>query len=310
MAKAIALIVAGSGETSPDEVTDLLNDAYDDYDVDIVVPVSKAHYTKSVKNVVDWLNDDGLVLPVLAGDGPLARGLSSRFEDPVEFDSLEEVFDPTEFEDRDEVHFLLAVPDGDDEDFDFYVGLAEAAEDAGIPIKNLCNALDDVILTDEDEPEEPAEAPKKDPVDEETAEAAEEPEEAADVPEDPPGDSAVEQAEYARAALATDPRGDHLLVTTRNLIEALQDFENALKPQPEPTPDLSSNEDTKPVSSNEDKPATRRGRGRPRTNFEQKQIWDEDEGEWVKRPKGRVKKGTKYRTLNTETEEVTEEGVV
>jgi hypothetical protein len=49
-------------------------------------------------------------------------------------------------------------------------------------------------------------------------------------------------------------------------------------------------------------------RGRPRTNFEVKQIWDDEDEKWVPRPKGRMRKGTQWRTIHAETDEVLEEG--
>ena len=60
-------------------------------------------------------------------------------------------------------------------------------------------------------------------------------------------------------------------------------------------------------SSTKESQTSSRGRGRPRTNFEVKQILDED-GEWIPRPAGRMKKGTEWRTIHADTNEVLEEG--
>jgi hypothetical protein len=329
----IALVIAGSGETTPDEVADLLNDAYpeDKYDVDLFFPVDKDLFTGTVETVVGWLDNDEYVYPVKTKGASMSRK-SSRFADPTEVNSFTDIFDPDEFKDWEDVHFLVAIPEDDESDeYETYAELVEVAVEKGFTVKNLCAGLDDVVLA---EPE--AEEPEPEPEPEKPArkrrgrseEKAEEPEpekglqqevnaaaaEVRKAPQEPAALSqdiadalsAVKDAERAlrrwqeAAELISGQSVEHTLVA--RLDSAYNVLVEAVRPGGPGEPSEA------PSEAETDAEAPRRGRGRPRTNFEVKQILDDDSEEWIPRPKGRLRKGTQWRTIHAETDEVLEQG--
>ena len=167
---AVALIVAGAGDTNKDEVFDLLEDAYpeDTYgEVGVVVGLSKAWFTQAAQHVVDWAPDDQAVYGVIVNDESPVRAAKKYADEAQEVELFSNLFNPKEFKDWDEVHFLVALPDDPESmDYEVAVSLIEKAADAGIKTFNLSRGLDDVVLEDPDaaapeEPEEPAEAPKR-----------------------------------------------------------------------------------------------------------------------------------------------------
>jgi hypothetical protein len=342
---AIALIVAGSGEITAKETFDLLEDAYpqDDYEeIGLVVPVDKDLYTDAVKHAVEWFGDAKAVQPVQTNGASLSRASAKLGEDaPNKVDKFSDILTQEEFKDWDEVHFIVAIPsDQDDPDYDLYAEMVEAAIDGGLTVKNLAAGLDDVELADdepepEDEPvvepdpepevEEEKPAPRarrsrakkveteEDPVVAEAlAKIVDEPEEESNVA-GPPKYTEEFQAslnvfgEVVKALEAWDvaiAAFDGKEVSYRPLTAKARAAWDDLAGKPTLTtddPDALVGKDKV-----EDKPT--RGRGRPRTKFEVKQVWDEDEEYWIPRPMGRLPKGTKFRSIHSETNEVLEEG--
>lgn len=321
MAKtAIALIIAGSGETSESEVADLLNDAYPEDAWDefgLIVPIDKDLYTGTVKNALKWFNDDENVYAVQTKGATAARGTSKYSEGAQEVKKFADALNKDDFKEWDEVHVLLALPaDEEDPDYDFYAEIADLALDAGFVVKDLTAGLDDIVVTDpEVAEEEPEPEPEKEEPKEEApkgrarrsraapkAESAEEVQDAVAAPEEP-------------AAVETD----HLLAdrveALENQVDALRDLLNGIAGVIGTLGDrlaeasISAN---KAVDTPTEKPAEdegpKRGRGRPRTDFDIRQVLDEDSDEWIPRPKGRLKKGTQWRTIHSETDAVLEEG--
>lgn len=342
---AIALVVIGSGATTQEEVDDLLNDKYGDADVGLVVPADKALYSKSVVNVVSWYNDDDSVIPIQTEGASLTRASAALGGDEgtVKVDYFPDFLNPKDLEAFTEVHVLMAVPeDPDDDEVDLLADVFEAATAAGFKVMDLTKGLDDVRLEDDEpapepepepEPEEEKPAPKRrsrakkaetvtpeaDPV---VTEAL------ADIKEEAEADDKEEseisvvdawnvfglcvgylEAEDHANAFANMQKGGTvfrpLTVAARKAWDSLP----GKAAEPVSVPETAQEGPSEPAEeAKEDKP--RRGRGRPRTNFEEKQVYDEDTEEWVKRPPGRVAKGTKTRTVNTESGEVIEEGTV
>ena len=325
---AVALIVAGSGDTTDREVFDLLEDAYPETEYDevgVVVPADKDLFTDAVQHVLGWLDQPDDVYPVQSEGADLSRA-SAKLGETQKVEKFTDILNAEEFKDWDDVHFLVALPDDEDEaEFDKYVAMIEVAVDNGIKVFNLCRGLDDVTLEDEDpEPveEKPEEKPerasrsrKKASEPEDTEEAPAEPEEPAQASQD------GLQEELAAAAFQaqqenpwSEPNKDEqifealgnvidALVTLREIFlpeeakQAIAEYENDPEPEPEPEPEPKA-EDDKP-----------KRRGRPRTNFEVSQVWDEETEEWIPRPKGRTPKGTKWRKIHAETGETLEEGM-
>jgi hypothetical protein len=336
VADAIALIVAGTGEVSEREVNDLLLDAYPETleEVGLIVPVDKDLYSKAVQYAVGWFNDDDNVVPIQTKGASLTRASAKLGNNPNEqVAKFADILLKSEFDDWDEVHFLVAMPeDEDDPDYDYYAELVEAAIAGGLQVKNLCRGLDDVTLAEpedkvqepEPEPEPEPEKPKRRsraraaaPVEEPEPEAAadepapEKPKRrsrAAAKPTEPQPEPEVENAPGPGLAdqfgVALTPENWNALLARVTaleilLVDAAHGILEAFTPAvaPEPTP-----------KAEEPPTASSRGRGRPRQNFEVRQIWDEDVQEWIPRPKGRVAKGTGTRTVHAESGEVLEEG--
>lgn len=348
--KTIALVVAGSGETDPKEVADLLEDAYADYaDLGVIVPVDKDLYTNTVANVVEWYGDDASVYPINTKGAPLSRASSKLGdEDSTQVvDHFDEVFEDS-FEGFDEVVFLTALPDEDDPKFDFYVGIIETAIDSGFVVKDLSAGLDDIKLADEEaesdvDPTEEESTPEPEPepeakpkrkrrtkaqieADKAAAEAekAEEPEKedpkqavpVSGVPKDVQAALSIvgEIADFFETVDVSNAQINRSEVKYRPLTEAAREAYISLMSYliGTGTPTETPEAAEEPVVAPEkDEEPPKRGRGRPRTNTPQeKQIWDEDTDEWIARPRGRQPKGTKTRTINPETNEVLEEGEV
>ena len=315
MAKAIALIVAGSGEVTEDEVTDLLNDAYpaDDYEeIGLIVPVDKSLFTTAVQNTVSWYNADGDVYPIQSEGASLTRA-SAKLGDqegPLKVEKFADILDPKEHADWDEVHFLIALPEDDADDFDTYVDLVETAIENGLTVKNLSRALDDVTLAEpepeadpepEPEPEKPARKSRarKRPEPEPDEKIADQVPETQDVHDDVSA-AVREISELPKVGL--DDR-DILTSFFIDLREAVDKALSGLLPG-EDAPEA----EQPPQEPAEAAEAPKRGRGRPRTDFDVRQIWDEDTEGWVPRPKGRLRKGTKWRTIHADTDETLDEG--
>lgn len=345
--KAVALIVAGSGPVTEDEVNDLLLDRWpdDEWVIDLVVPVQKDYFTSTVEAVVDWYDDDEFVYPIREdSDSNLSRRSAKLGkEEAQEFDKITQVFNLDDFKDWDEVYFLVAMPeDPEDADYDLYAGFVEAAVEAEIPVLNLCRGLDDVRL------EEPEPEPEPEKVEEEEEEEKpkrrsrakkdEEPVDPDPVDEKPEESETVKKVKKMQEARApeTDPRilevFDALQDATRYLRgtdEALQVYQQLDEPDYRPLTLKVSNAletlrefisnpdgDEEPaVASEPDKAAPKPAkdgtkRGRPRTQFIVNEVFDEDLDKWVPRPKGRLAKGTEWRKYNTKTDETVEEGTV
>jgi hypothetical protein len=375
VADAIALIVAGTGEVSEREVNDLLLDAYpeDLEEVGLIVPVDKDLYSKAVQYAVAWFNDDENVVPIQTKGASLTRASAKLGGNPNEqVDKFAQILLKSEFDDWDEVHFLVAMPeDEDDPDYDYYAELVEAAIAGGLQVKNLCRGLDDVTLAEpEDKVQEPEPEPevveeKPAPKRRSRARAAApveepEPEPAADEP-DPEPEPAPEKPKRRSRAAAKPVEEPEPATADTTEVTLPSDLENrfGFHPATEVTRPLheevrakarefaetldallSGNSREKstaitkveeamfwanahiarygaPLESAGSEPtpkaeepttASSRGRGRPRQNFEVRQIWDEDAQEWIPRPKGRVAKGTGTRTIHAESGEVLEEG--
>lgn len=337
MAKnAVALIVAGSGEITETEVNDLLLDRWPDEDwvIDLVVPVNKDLFTPAVQTVVDWYDDDPAVYPVREKDGSNLSRRSAALGDGSgeEVENFAQIFNKDDFKEWDESFFLVAMPeDPEDTDYDMYAQVVEDAIEAGFEVLNLCRGLDDVRLEPDNEDPEPEPEPEPDPP-KRTRKKRSEPEPKAEGhpaetkparkrptvkdelhPEPSLGDEglnkvrgALERAylyfsthDKARAVYDGTEKVTPSSITTE-LSEALDVLEGAAK----------AAESSAPAKDEEPEEKPKRTRGRPRTNFEVNQVWDEDLEKWVARPKGRLAKGTKWRKIHEETDEVLEEGEV
>lgn len=314
MAEAIALIVAGSGEASEAEVFDLLEDVYptDAYDeVGLVVPVDKDLFSKTVQHAVAWFGKDKDVIAVQTNGASLSRASAKLGDGNEKVEKFSDILDPGEFEEWDEVHFLVAMPEPDEDDYETYADLVEVAISNGIKVRDLTKALDDVVLEDE-----PAAEPEPDPEPEKPArrsrhkEAEPDPEVEKDEPEppkrtratrtakaevvdDPPAKAEDVQAPEPEVKASQVPQ-EIFYEALGQIIESLQTLRGIYAPAE--------------AEKVEDKPT--RGRGRPREHFEVPQIWDEEKDEWVPRPKGRMKRGTTWRKIHAETGDVLEEGTV
>jgi hypothetical protein len=322
---AIALIVAGSGETNKDEVYDLLEDAYPpkDYEeVGISFAADKDLFTPAVEHVIDWRDDEKALYPVKTEGAALTRK-TSKFES-TDVAAFTDLLDPKEWDDWDEVVFLIAMPEDDeDPDYDKYAGYVETAIDNGITVKNLSRGLDDVTLADEDDAAEPEPDPEPEPPKRQRRKKAE-PKDEVEKEEEPPGETIEEQVEVARAQFASstekvgdlntygegeaaDARRQEVYEALGDVVEAVLRLRDLFAPILSP-PDAEAvaalSAETKPEEDKDEK----RGRGRPRTRFGVKQVWDDNEEEWIPRPAGRLKKGTKWRTVHAETDDVIEEG--
>jgi hypothetical protein len=379
---AIALIIAGSGETTEAEVTDLLNDAYpeDQYpEIGVVVPLDKDLHTKSVQNVIAWFNSDADLYTVQTEGASMTRAAARLGQGAQKVEKYTDLFVKSDFAEWDDVHVLLALPeDPEDPDYDKYAEIAEVAIDGGFTVKNLCRGLDDVTLAEaedeptpepepEPEPEKPArrsrrkpaaeKADEPDPVsvddDDQAAEAAEpekparrsrakaKAEEPAPEPEkddeEPKASRIVSvgpqtgadldnRFAYHPATETTAPKHEAVRAAARAFAESLDELleggsrekslavtkiEEAMfwaNAHIARSGALAGVEEPAAPSSTQAKQTSSRGRGRPRTNFEVPQIWDDEEDEWIPRPKGRMKKGTEWRTIHAESGEVLESG--
>lgn len=341
--EAIALVVVGSGDTTQEEIDDLLNDKYGDADADVglIIPADKDLFTKTVSNVVAWYNDDDSVIPVQTKGASMTRGSSALGGDQgtAEVDNFVDILDPKEVEDFDEVHVLIALPeDQDSPEVDWLVNVVEVAQGHGYKVLDLTKGLDDIRIEEEEEPP----APEPEPEPEKPARRSRAKKAEVVTPEDDP-DLPGLQGQLAEAKADLDAKSDvdrdaappqefdpwNIFGLVVGYLEA-QDQANAFvnmqkvrfRPLtvaarkawdslPSPTAKAPSEPETAQEEASEPEPeAPKRGRGRPRKNFEEKEVYDEDTEKWVKRPPGRVAKGTKHRTVNTDTGEVTEEGVV
>jgi hypothetical protein len=332
---AIALVVAGSGATTEQEVFDLLDDAYpeDAYaDIGLIFPVDKDLFTDTVENVLAWLDDPKAYYPVRSKGANLTRK-TSKFDGVEEIEEFTDALQPDLYlkEGWDEVQFLLAVPDDEeDPDYELCAELAEVAIGNGMVVKNLSRGLDDVTLAEPEdeappvvpEPEEeyagraPSEAPKRARRSRKAQEPVEEPETAPEPAQDGLQEDLAKAAHDAKQdpaegvddealRLITEAIGQasRALALIQESMEIILDIQKR-KQTPLEGAKFHEAADVGPSINDE----TPKRRGRPRTNFEVKQIWDEDEDEWVPRPKGRMRKGTKWRTIHAETDEVLEEG--
>jgi hypothetical protein len=322
---AIALVVAGSGATTDQEIFDLLDDAYpeDAYaDIGIIFPVDKDLFTESVDNVLAWLDDPKAYYPVKSKGASLSRK-TSKFDGVEEVEEFTDALQPDLYlkEGWDEVHFLLAVPDDtEDPDYDLCAELAEVAINNGMIVKNLSRGLDDVTLAEPEdeappaEPEPEPEPPKRQRRTRKTDEAPKEPETAPAASQDGLQEDLAQAAHEAKQDPAEGEDDEALRLITEAIgqasralaliQESMEIILDIQKRKQKPLDDVHTEEEIADAVKDE---APKR-RGRPRTNFEVKQIWDEDEDEWVPRPKGRMRKGTKWRTIHAETDEVLEEG--
>lgn len=305
---AVALIVAGSGEVNDKEVFDLLDDAYpeDDYsEIGVIVGLGKALFTPAVQYAIEWLNYDKSVYGVIAGGEKPTRTAKAYAEDAMEVKEFADIFDPEEFKDWDEVHFLVALPDDPESpEYEDAAAWIEKAVGAEVKVFNLSRGLDDIVLEDpdaappEEEPEEPAEAPKRKS---RARKAAEEPAE----PEEP--DAAASEAVADPWKDDGDSQNDIIYDALTEIILGLAHLQEAFRPttRVEPKESLDPH-----VEVQAEKPTAKDGtkRGRPRSNFEVSQVFDEDDEEWIPRPKGRLTKGTRWRKIHSETDEVLEEG--
>ncbi len=361
MAKtAIALIIAGSGETTEKEVFDLLEDAYplEGYEeVGLIAPVSKDLYTDTVKNVLTWYDSNDSVYAVRTKGSNLSRATSGigGKEGAREVESFTEVLTSEEYaEEWDEFVFLVAMPgeDAEDAEYETYAEMVEFAIEHGVPVKNLCRGLDDVTLdeepaTPEPEPEpEPVKPQRKSRARKKVEEAPEpEPESQGDLdpdPTDPPWEKEPDLQEQVNEAAADAGKEaptqdgrfvyhapDENSIAMHSMVReacasVTELFESFAEPSRERSlavtkieeamfwanahiaRNITPAESPESPSEPEEKPTSSRGRGRPRTNYEVKQILDD--GEWIPRPKGRMRKGTEWRTIHAETSEILDEG--
>lgn len=329
---AIAVVFAGSGEVSENEVRDLLDDFLpeDKFDeIGLVVPVSKSYFTDSVQKVLDWYDDDEHVYTVKVGDENMSRNSSKIGETPDEVEKFGDVF-ADKFDGFDQVVFIVAMPeDPDDPEYDRYADVVEAAIAADVEVKNLARGLDDVRLAEPDE-EPSADAEPEDPKEEEDKprrrrrrSEPEESEEKADEPEEEkpkrrsrrkaePEAEEPEKAPEVTEDVEPSPEERIFVLEERVLrletaiLAAAATLTGSVAVTEPPALPEASEDPSEPQEAEEEAP--RRGRGRPRTNFQVKEIYDEDNDDWVARPQGRLPKGTLYRTRNTKTGEITDEG--
>ena len=317
-------------------------------EIDLVAPVSKSLFTKPVQTVVEWFDDDEFVYPIVVNDEAMSR-VSSRLGkgEPTKVGSFKEVFEPDDFKDWDEAVFVVAMPnDPDDPDYDVYAEYVEAAIQAGFPVLDLCSGLDEVRLADPDPEPEPEPEPDPEPKRARRSSRAKKPEPEPE-PEAETVEEEVAQARSSRSRKAADAepteaasgpqkaaepveKDERLVKALETLSDVALFFEKVdesfgLMDQQEVkyrpltlasrrafdglaayTSDLGGASEP---SSTSEEPPKRRGRGRPRENFEVSEIWDEDEDSWIPRPKGRVAKGTKWRKRHAETDEILDEGV-
>lgn len=329
--KPVALIIAGSEPVTDTEVEDLLLDRWpdDEYILDLVVPVNKDLFTKAVETVVDWYNDDALVYTVREKDGANLSRRSAKLGEEgstQEVDTFAEIFNPKDFKDWDEVHLLIAMPENpEDAEYEVYAALVEAAIEAEFSVLNLARGLDDVRLEDEPEPD-----PEPEPKAEEKPPARRSRKKAEPKAEEPEESETTKKVkELQKATGPLDSRLDEVLDALqdaarylRGTDEALQVYQQLDEPDYRPLTSKVSKAletlkdyvsdpvgDAEPAKAAEEPEETSsRGRGRPRTNFIENEVYDEDRDEWGPRPKGRLAKGTKWRKYNTKTDEVVEEG--
>lgn len=340
--KSLSIIVAGAGKTSANEVTDLLNDFTDGYDrVDIYFPIDDQGFTDAVKFTTEWVENEELY-PVLVAGSKVSRKARAFKDNAWEAKELfAEVF-TLALEENDEAYLLVAIPDPD-EDSDGYedvVALIEKAVEVDLPVKDLTGGLDDVNLAEPDEdvsasePEPEPEPEPAPPARKTRSRAARRAAKDADKKDEPKGDlqtdivaarsgaakagktkasvhlatlqralSLFEKADESSALIYFTPEVSYKPLTI-SMREALEFFDAPA--QEAPTADESLSE----PAAEAETPSTTRRRGRPRTNVpSEKQFLDED-GTWVKRGRGRIAEGTKIRTVNSETGDVLEEGVI
>lgn len=345
--EAIALVVIGSGEVTDDEVNDLLTDAYpNDIEIGLIIPVDRDLFSDAVQAAVDWFDNDDDVFTVQTEGASMTKSASKLGSGTEKVDKFTDFLTPDEFKDWDEVHVLIAMPeDPDSDEYDFYAEIAEVATEAGFKVKDLTAGLDDIVMTDAedgtaDEPaeEEPEEKPA--PKRGRGRKAAEEPEEsqADKVAEDTAAAATPKRSRKKAetieeimaeskqdaeplADVTSEAKGEVLEDRVRGLelqvaglSETLSSIANALTTLGDRLAEARAGAVEKVLETTVEEPAAEeaktstRGRGRPRTNFEVKQVWDEDDEAWIPRPAGRLKRGTEWRTIHAETSEVLDEG--
>lgn len=312
----VALIVAGPGKTTPQEVSDLLDDKFADADlVDVYYPMGTKEFTPAVEAVLLWAdnpNNGGSNVGITVTGTSVGRKSKKYFhiEGPDEaagpddwtFDSFAETF-TLDFGDS-EVFFLVAVPQEDEEPdadvLDALVQLVTTAKDTDLPVLDLCAALDDVNLSAPEPEPEPEPEPTPEPAKTRGRRKATAPK------ADEPVDGLQEEVNSAAQ------RGTYQSGSDAEIFQQIGDLFHALAHRAEAvgastqTP-VNLNKDAgdpeaQPEASEPAAEATeapRRGRGRPRTTANlQKQIFDADDDKWIPRPKGRVARGTKTRTVD------------
>lgn len=342
-----SLIVVGSGSVTKAEASDLLDDlkAGEDHPKikEIVFPADDG-FTVAVEAVLDWSRDEQL-LPYTFGRASrkAKKWVEESGWDNGPNDWLKK--DPVDFSDiingidNSDILLLVAMPEDDADDYDDVVTWLEAAEALEIPAKDLTSGLDDIVLTEAEDATKPDPEPEPEPAKpappkrQRASRAKPKP-----VAEEAKSEDGL-QEEVALSQQAQ--RGEH--VSTPHVM-ALQRAIEIFKKADESNAAVSmtdevvyrpltlalvqastyflglaiaevkqsgeSQADTPKADEPVDALVVRGRRGRPRVNVpEEKQIQDED-GEWVKRPRGRIAKGTKTRTINPETEEVLETGEV
>jgi hypothetical protein len=287
------VLALGTGTVTPKEATDLLTDFLEDEDeVVLGIPGDTKRYNKTMAAVNDAFPWADVIYLVETGD----KTSSKVDEDLVAEASLLEVVNDT---DEQLDYVIVAIPDDEDDPFyDEIVEVVEAALERGVPVKDLTKGLDDIRIEEPTEPE--AEA---DDTDETAVDVGPSPEDGninvggEDVP--------VEVFTAGLNTAGLEPTNDDRLALIEqwlsDALEMLQEYRQAMPVTDAPE---ISQEPTEPA----EEPAPKR-RGRPRKNPRlENQLYDEDEGEWVARGKGRIPKGTKIRTVDLDSGEVTEEG--
>lgn len=161
----ITIAFAGSGESSLENITELMDDLLHDPDQDIrlIFPASKEHSNPNLNKVVEWADTAGFDFSVVsspeARDGKV-RAAKKSIElsidglesDEVNTDLVYSLLEDKK-EDREAVLILLY---GEDAPGEVIEDLLEAALDAGIKVQDLTAGLDDIKFAD-DEPEPAAE---------------------------------------------------------------------------------------------------------------------------------------------------------
>lgn len=317
-------------------------------DVSLVIPVTKNDFTDAVEYAAAWyLSDEDAdpkdILTIKIEGSNLSRNTSQYGDgNPEVVENFGDIF-ADDFKDFDTVEFFIALPGADADDYDEHVAWLESANDSEreINIRDLCAALDDVVVLEpedatadaapepEPEPEKPARRGRSrkvaEPVEEKPAEPVEEPEEVKPARKSRAKKTDV-VSETMRASVEIPELGE-VLAALREVGKYLDlaDVSNALFFQQELEERPLNARYRKAVQSltdflvgvggdeaektaEEPAEAPKRGRGRPRQNFEVKEIYDEDEKSWIPRPRGRIAAGTEWRVRHDETNEILDKG--